>query len=281
MRIKAIGFFSVFFVVVIHGFAQIGGLNGFNRADAHMRYLHKHYDEFSEHKKVRLKRYYAGATKPFMSFDISQHYVAPGFAGYTPPLAPNDASVETTVSGGKSWGNFAGSFFPLYYTTTSSAVGFDVAFNGEFFSPNVGPVKYGEITIKDQGDCMLMSFPISLAYKSGGEVSMSKHDKILFSFGGGLAPTIADSKILVSHIDFSVRRFVMMEFGMFTKIAWKFRAMYYTGNFIVLNKQDGDLNSVSSVSSPGQDGTLSVKVIGSGDFNVSLIFFPFSYKWDN
>jgi len=243
-------------------------------------YYSRNYNGFSEKHKTRLKRYYFGYGIQSMSFDVTAHYVSSGDASSTPAVDATDVTKKFSVNSSKSFSATAGTFCPLMATSRNSGVGLDIAVNGEAYQYSTAPISYGNsFTVQEDGITEIISVPIALVYKSGGEMSLSKRDNVLFSFGVGIAPGFSISKMYDVDAAFVTRRFVMVEFGVLTGIAWKIRATYYSGNLNLMSLTGGDPTNASSYNALGPVGTMDVTTKGSSSLNVSLLILPFSWNW--
>jgi hypothetical protein len=239
----------------------------------------RHFDGYSEAKKARLKRYYFGYGIPTMSVDVTTHYVAPGDIGATVPVPQSERTRldHLTISSG--WGGTAGTFYVLAGTTRQSAVCLEIAFSEYFYQYNFGPASYGPATFSDQSIVGLACMPIGIAYKSGGEVTLNKHDRSTLSISAGIAPFMSISKFLAAQAQFSARPYFAFEVGAFAGIEWKFRAAYFAGKTTLVDVTADGLDNVSKYTSIGGLGTMDVKAVAGGDFNLALTILPFSFKW--
>lgn len=236
----------------------------------------KDYSSYSAAKKARLKRYYFGGGIPaMMNLDVTTRYLSPGEAGSGPVYIPQDLKV-TGVSG---YGYQEGTFWPLS-TKGHDALCLELGFSEYFYHYKVGPVSYGaNATFSDESVVAIACMPVGLAYKSGGEVSMNKHDKSTLSIGAGLAPGMSIAKVFAADLQFGVRGYVAAEVGIFAGIEWKLRATYYTASTLI-NITDDGLDNVTKGEVTGPLGYMDVKAVSRGDFNLALVILPFSFKWD-
>ena len=269
MQPKKLISFIFIYLFAHSAFAQRGFLRTLN-----------HYDSYSEGKKARLKRYYVGYGLPFMGMDVTTHYMADGDASATPSVAPIDLSKQTHVSLSNGFGAEAGTFYILMRNGRQSALCFDIAFSEYFYNYKIGPLTYGSATFSDESSVGIAGMPIGISYKSGGEVTLNKHDKSTLSIGAGIEPTMSISKVIAAETRYGARCYVAAEVGVFAGIEWKLRATYYTGTTTVVNLTADGLDNVSSYNVIGPLGTMDVKAVTGGDFNLSLVLLPFSFKWD-
>jgi|GEM_PF-2021440 len=240
-----------------------------------------HYGSFSERHKSRLKRYYLGYGIQSMSFDVSARYYVPVADLSNNTTNSFDQTQKFSAASTQSFSSVAGTFFPFAFFGPAKAIGMDLAVTAEAYQFSTPVLNYGNIATM-QDDCIseIVSMPIGFVYKSGGEVSLSKHDKVLFTFGAGFAPSMSISKVFVADYNFFIRQYATVEFGLFTGIAWKFRATYFGGNVPLMRTTGGDPTStVSTAQFQGPIGYMDVATTGSSSFNVSLTILPFSWDW--
>jgi hypothetical protein len=238
----------------------------------------KDYDGYSAAKKSRLKRYYFGYGIPVgMNLDITTKYVTDGDAG----TGSVGITREMKLTGVSGYGFQEGTFYTLQKTGGHDAVCLELGFSEYFYKYNVGPVSYGsDATFTDESVVAIACMPIGIAYKSGGEVSMNKQDRSTLSFGVGIAPAMSIAKVFAVDLKFGVRGYVAAEVGIFAGIEWKLRATYYTSNSTLINVSGDLLDNVTKYNVTGSLGTMDVKAVAGGDFNVALVILPFSFKWD-
>ena len=269
---KKISLLLVILVIAVHANAQL--LRSIS-------YYARNYNGFSEKHKTHLKRYYVGYGIQSMSFDVTAHYVAPGDESSTPALSATDVTKKFSINSSKSFSSTAGTFCPLMATSRNSGIGLDIAVNGEAYQYSTAPISYGSsFTVQEDGITEIVSVPMALVFKSGGEMSLKKRDNVLFAFGFGIAPGFSISKMYDVDAKFVTRRFVMMEFGVLTGIAWKIRATYYSGNVSLMNLTGGDPTNASAYNAYGPVGFMDVTTKGSSSLNVSLLLLPFSWNWE-
>ena len=244
-------------------------------------YNARHYNEFSDRKKKRLQRMYGGYGIPFMSVDMSVRYYAPEVPnGSNSPIPGYDGTKQFSVNPNKRFSVVGGAFFPLFDIDKESAIGFDICASGDVYSLQTATLNYGSaVSMQEDGASFVYILPTMLCYKNGGEVTLNKNNKALFTFGCGIAPSMALSKLFTSSAQFYVRRFAAVEFGLRTGIAWKMRLSYYSGNVNLVHATASDIYSVSSYTGTNTYGSIDVVAVGSGGFNFSVMAFPFSVKW--
>jgi len=160
--------------------------------------------------------------------------------------------------------------FPLAKLSKKSAFTLDVGFSYTAFT-----LKYDTAVVRDsmilteEFPVSVMSLPISFDFKTGGEATLSKENKLLFTAGIGIAPSYVMTDI---NPEASIRAlpFVKLEAGFFLGIAFKLRGMAYFGNAKYIN-DEGAKAQVPGITSRVSNG-------GYG-YTISLGIMPFSYKW--
>lgn len=221
-----------------------------------------------------------------MSIDVKQHYTD---IRYTDPAntttvyssPPADTFIHTKyASSSSSWNYTEGTFFPLAKTGREGLFAIDFSTSVNITQYNIGKIDYSSATgIVETGVTETFNFPIALVYKSGGEVNLNKKSKFMFTIGCGIAPYLSASKIITfGDATFGARQFAMVEMGYFAGLAWKVRAVVYSGNMTLVDKPNADIFNATSGHSDGI-GNLDIKVIGNGGASLTLLVNPFSWDW--
>lgn len=174
-----------------------------------------------------------------------------------------------------------GFYFPFDGITNKKGMGLDVATTLNLLSWNVGDIKYDENNyVTETGLSYQAMIPIALCYKSGGENTLRKCHKDLFTAGVGVAPTMAITKVVDVDGGFYVRKFVFVEFGYYAGIAFKLRVNAFLDKMTLVNIQGTDLASTSADKIVSNSyGVVDTKVIGKPGINVSLLLMPYSFQW--
>jgi len=233
-----------------------------------------HYDEYDPIKKKGLKRQYIAFSYPMNTIQLD--YIYQEHPKYGQKF---DTSIHISKKSSVSYGVSAGSFAKIVKIDAKQMIAFDWSFGGAYYTYNL--VDYQQVdgeALSLTALTMLFEAPLGLQYKSGGEASLNPKDKLLFSIGAGVAPTVAITGFAFSNdaggdvgadIVFKLRSYVMAEMGMYFGFAMKVRAMYYVSPFTLYKREEGDIET----------GRVSATLTGNSNIVVSLIILPFSMKW--
>ena len=195
-------------------------------------------------------------------------------------------SLQTTFLTGmkstKSSNLFISTFFNIARITPKSAVTLDLGFSYTGFtfkqdsvtlqSYNLDSGRFYNVRFAEEFPVSIMSLPIGVDFRTGGEATLSKENRTSFALGAGIAPSYVTAETKDGgHI--RVIPFVKAEAGFFLGMEFKLRAMAFLGeaNYID-NKLDGTADVV---------GVTSRKSEGPVGVSVSLAVMPFSVKWAN
>ena len=221
-------------------------------------------------RKKHLMRSYIGVSSCTMGINMSTHYYSSTW----------DQKISTTAKLTSGITVMSGEFFPVVYTGPHDAIGLDIALNYGLYQYTIGPLNYGnETLITDNSLVLMYGLPIALVYKSGGEVSLNKHDQAFITAGIGIAPSLIGSKVIGVGITYATRKFAMIEFGGLAGLGWKVRLSYYGGNIQLVNITGDDMLNASHFTSTAYDGLMDINVMGDDDFNISFIIDPFAFMW--
>ncbi|MEO6832256.1 MAG: hypothetical protein ABI378_07650 [Chitinophagaceae bacterium] len=115
---------------------------------------------------------------------------------------------------------------------------------------------------------------ISADFKFGAEAMMDKQYRLSWTGGIGVYPSVnLTADIDNTNMTFGVQPFVKTEFGIRGPIAAKLRLMYAFGNLTYIDATDK--NNFFGL----QGAQNNTKLIGKGNFTVSLILLPFSWNY--
>lgn len=180
---------------------------------------------------------------------------------------------DQKLRGAKSFMLQAGSYFPIVLISDNTALALnaelmfsyaELSFDSVAFQPRAvysRPVPY-----------IIAGIPLSLDFKSGGDVSLSKVRRQMFTLGVGAVGGISTASVAMkrSEIPLTAIPFVKAEIGMFAGIAFKLRGVAYLRNAININETFSNIFT--------QDQVI-VKMHAGYGYHVSLIIMPFSYGW--
>lgn len=184
-----------------------------------------------------------------------------------------DTSFTDRLSSKSGFGGFAGYYFPVSKIGPKTRLAIDLTYmynaflwdGGTFaYSANsrTGSTSVGSGTIE-------MALPVGADFKYGSDALMDKNEKLCYSFGAGVYPSM-DLTVYreVGGFNFHVRPYVKAEAGIFAGICMKLRLTYIMGNidyFSYGHSNPGDVESTTFTS--------------KGTAVVSLVLMPFSWKF--
>jgi hypothetical protein len=170
------------------------------------------------------------------------------------------------IKGEESMAVFLSTFFPLGYISERSAIALDVGATASMFTfrhdtliTRNGPAQ-ADIPI------MLAGLPISIDFKTGGEVTLNKEQRHVFSGGVGVAPAMIQNDV---DMRIGAAPFIKLEAGFLAGMVFKVRGMLYLGQGRYIN--DKDLTS---------GPWLTRKSNGPFGASVGLVIVPFAFGWD-
>jgi hypothetical protein len=151
-------------------------------------------------------------------------------------------SVSRKINSTTSWGAYGGTFFPIAPMGEKSVLAICVEAEGAFIQFQPGLVTWAPDAHYDATfGAIMMSLPVSVDMKFGGEAKLDRSIFTSYTFGFGLAPTLMASGVdqgdFVGYSDLlgypyfktSSHPFIKAEFGIFVGVFIKCRAMYSFG----------------------------------------------------
>lgn len=208
-----------------------------------IRHRYKSYNSMSKLEKTAYKRNYFGVTLPVTKLDFSASY-------YNSDKSTSGSSVDQRVYWPKgsslkpgmnsSLGFIGGYSAKLAKAGKISMIGLDIGMAGDVNNFKLDPLPFAT-SMGDADNFKTMTFrlPLILCYKSGGEVTMKKKDKLLFSIGAGVVPTglFSEYRDLTSG-SFALQSVLMTEVGGYFGLGMKLRLSYYPSTSIYFDKRD-------------------------------------------
>ena len=214
------------------------------------------------------QRIYVGVGKHFINGSAKLHYIGPDSSG----TRQIDTNIDTKVRAKHSFVVYGGTFFPIALISDQSIIAFSVEFLGSYNDLTLDSVVFrpGEIYKKSESIVML-GVPLSIDFKTGGDVSLSKAQRGMFGIGGGVLAGGTSSYVdQTAQAPFKFIPFIKAEVGYFAGIAFKLRAVAYFGDANFIDRVTGNIY--------GNDQLFTTVKSGYG-FQVSLNILPFSYGW--
>lgn len=262
MHLRTLLFVILFNAVTIAAYSQL----------ARTHYWHlKTYSDMSEKQQEALQRRYFTLEYPGMTMDVQQHY------NMTPTYGtPVDTSFSLKKRSGFSFGISAGAFSNIKQFGDNHSIAIDYSLSYEIINWKFKGVYFpGEGNVDGDGTFTMVGIPITVMYKSGGEVDCDPEQKFLWSVGAGAEPGLTSANYMTVSVNnhFVVRPYALAEIGVKAGWAWKLRATYFIGNNLLVDKTGQNLPSIEN------NSTLYAKATGSGNVVIALVFLPWSGHW--
>lgn len=227
-----------------------------------------------------LMRFQIGYSFPFTTATFKQHSLTYDDYG--------DNNLDTTYSRDvRSKGGFGvtlGTYIPIAQLTEKSSLNLDIDFMYNFLVWDAAKVNYsgydnstGQYTYSTNytitSATVQMGLPIGLSFKAGGEASMDRGDKLSFTFGTGVLPTL-NATIFDTYTGakFKLQPYLKAELGFFAGVNFKVRALYAFGKLEYLNYDDsyaGDTYAYQDQAS----------LTSKSSFLLSVMVMPLSFGW--
>ncbi len=192
-----------------------------------------------------------------------------------------DTNIQTVARLKKSISGYIGVSVPVALIGEKSMISLDIEAN-----LLMGELSYDSLAIKkviadgidtfyqENMPFMMLSGPVSVNYKWGGDASLSKDHKAMLAVGAGVAASYITVDPLSGKQDAIIKAipFVKAEIGFFLGVAWKIRGTAYLGQYDLIDIKSENLSSAAGVIEKRYSGPLG--------YNISLMAYPLSFLWD-
>jgi hypothetical protein len=233
--------------------------------------MYNSYQNSSGAGKRMWQRYYIGGGMTSMDLRVEHHFYG---------SESTERVIKQKLPSVTGYSATEGFYFPFSKPKTGGAFGIDVSTTANTYTYDVGTIVYDNNNqITETGVVYQAIIPIAFCYKSGGEVTLNKEHRNLFTFGAGFAPGYTISKVVAVDLQFSARKFIMAEYGFFAGIGWKVRGTVYFGDLPVVNTVGSDFSNADSYKGY-DDGIVDMKATGKTNVCISLFMLPFSWDWE-
>lgn len=189
-----------------------------------------------------------------------------------------DTTATTRATLKKAYNGSIGTFFPIYLLSDNSMITFNAELYAAFGTLVLDSTVFGEYTKFDKEYLYYMvGIPLSVEYKTGADIPLSKKGSNMFSLGIGM--NFCKTNYVGDNGPFPITfaPFVKAEFGFILGVAMKVRGMAYFGSafvaedrqyYIGKDENGNKLNDLVDVTAQINNG-----------YSLSLIVMPFTYKW--
>ncbi len=212
-----------------------------------------------------------GYTYPIGTAEFS--YQAKKYDEGTGLLTDTTFNKHLTSSGG--FGAFVGYYFPVLKLAEKSRLALSIGYMYNFYLWDGNFFNYSmlsdTLTSKDftQGATLEYGLPIGFDYKWGSDAIFSKNEKLCYSFGAGVYPTMGVTIYRdAGGFNFNARPYLRAEAGIFAGICIKLRVTYMPGKIDYIKY---------SIDQPGNHEM--TKFTSTGTTMFSLVLMPMSWKF--
>lgn len=167
-----------------------------------------------------------------------------------------------------------GTYLPIFLLSDNSQLGLGIEAMASYTDLTIDSVVFAAQRVYRKSEAIIMGgVPISLDYKTGGEVSLSKANKILFTIGAGVNFCGFRNYLEEPKTPFRPIPFAKMEVGFCAGIAMKLRATAYFGRADFINRK------TYNVLYGDMPDELDTKTNTGFGYSISFIILPISYNW--
>lgn len=212
-----------------------------------------------------------GYTYPIGTAEFS--YKARKYDESTGMLSDTSFSKKLTSSVG--FGGFVGYYFPLMHLGEKSklALSFSFMYNAYIWEGNFFNYSMLSDTLTDDnfihGGTIEYGLPIGFDYKWGSDAIFSKSERLCYSFGAGVYPTMNLTIYRdAGGLKLNARPYIRAEAGFFAGICFKLRVTYMAGKLDYIS---------NTINQPGNFEE--AKFTSTGTTMFSLVLMPMSWKF--
>jgi hypothetical protein len=186
-----------------------------------------------------------------------------------------DTTLKKNTRSRQAWVAHIGTFFPIDMLTDNSMIAVNVELVARSVSLAYDSLLFfGSSKFMSPTPAYMVGLPICFEYKRGGEVSLDKKDRSLFTVGAGIVPCIVNSDDYNAVTPYKFIPFIKAEIGFVAGIGFKLRGMAYFGKTKYSGSNFYGLNNI------GANDELHTTTEGGNGYSLSLIIMPFSWSWD-
>lgn len=215
------------------------------------------------------QRFFVGVGKHLIPGRADLHYKGLDTLGN-----PIDTNFHIGVHSRHSFVLYGGTYFPFVLISDNSVLAFSVEFLGSYSDLTLDSVFFNPKSLYKKSESIIMlGIPISLDFKTGGDIPLNKTKRQMFTIGGGiLVGGTNNFRSSEKQVPFVPIPFLKLEAGVFAGIALKLRATAYFGDANYIDRKTGNIF--------GNDELYTKTRSGYG-YDISLIIMPFSPGWQS
>lgn len=215
------------------------------------------------------QRFYIGIGKNYIpgTAELSYH-------GIDTLGGPLNVDAEAKLKTRHSYVIHAGTYFPIILISDGNVLALNIEGIFSFADLTVDSVQFAAKRVyRKSEEIIVAGAPISIEYKTGGDVSLSKANKSMFTIGAGVTLAGYTNYLAEPRTPFKAIPFAKLEAGFVFGVAMKLRGMFYFGDAHFIERTTynviyGDLPDY-----------LETKTKTGFGYNLSFILMPFSYNW--
>lgn len=218
------------------------------------------------------QRVSVGFGKHFLSGQLQNTYT--NYSVY--PIL--DTSIEHPFTLKKSFAGHIGTFFPIILLSDNTMLTFCTELYFSYGKMSFDTLLLpGEAKFIDEYQFYKFGIPLSIEYKTGADVPLSKNGKQMFGFGTGIMLT--HNSFIGGQAQFPIALvpFLKAEVGFYLGVAMKLRGTVFFGSADIVNDEQAGIATVEG--SGGINDILATKNSSGYGYTLSVVVMPFSRKW--
>lgn len=237
---------------------------------------------YMQHKHYMNARANGKKLKSYLSYEVGYHYpISQATFNHTYVNEVNGMYTgEKTISRslkGKGFGGHGGVYYPLFHATEKSVVALNVGAVVNILKYDIGEIRPTDTRVYNYSFASAQaSLPLTMDYKYGGEAMYDKAEKVSFTAGFGLSPTLYMANFgPAPYAKLGLRPYVHAELGFFAFIEWKVYASCMMGNATIFK---GDNETAGLENMPFNSR---ISMDAKPVFSIGFSTMPFSWDWEN
>lgn len=220
-----------------------------------------------------IQRFTVGLGKHYLVSNVDLHY-----KNFLSDGTIFDSTTTTKARLKKAYNGSIGTFFPIYLLTDNSMITFNAELYAAFGTLSLDSTMFGD-EVKFEHDYLyyMVGVPLSIEYKTGADIPLSKKGSNMFSLGVGM--NFCKTNYVGSNGPFPITfaPFVKAEFGFIMGVAMKIRGVAYFGSAFVANDRQSYIGKDENGNNYNDYVDVTAQI--NNGYSLSLIVMPFTYKW--